>query len=151
MDGPDAATAPPKAKNGSWSLHRPTAQQWLGIVMVLIALASIISLVYQNTQLQHATRCYVQFTQDTAKALQARDADSQRARAAGIDYVVATSEMWRNLLATARPVGQQETEANRERSIAVLNKFFGANATYVSALQALSKSAQAYPIPASHC
>lgn len=146
----DQSDAPGAVAQGQRTHHRPTMQQILGVVVVVLALISIATVRYQNAQLAHAQQCYVQFVHDTAGALQARDADSQRAREANIGYLTAMSSLVQGFLTSANP-NSAPTAEQRQEAVASLATFFKANQSYSAALQALNRSAQTYPIPDAHC
>lgn len=148
MDDKDS-DAPGAAKSHRIQLHKPTMQQIVGAVIVLLALASISLVTYQRTQLKQATACYAQFATDYSDALRARDGDAQRAREDLIAYTVASADLWRGFLAAA-PQGQPTPE-QRAASLRVLDKYFVSNANYVTSLHAVQEAAKRHPIPANTC
>lgn len=146
----EQSNAPKTAVRGENSSHRLTLQQILGLVVVVLALISIGTLRYQNARLSHAQACYVQLAHDTARALQARDVDSQRSRAASIDNNTAISRLVQGFLSNANPSAAPTAE-QRQQAITSLATYYKASQTYSAALQALNQSAQAYPIPDAQC
>jgi hypothetical protein len=150
-DGPGAVTAPDEESGGWRQLHRPTPQRLIGIVILIMALASVTAVIYQTTQLKRATTCYLKLAQDTAAALKARDADSAQARIDAITYTKASADLWEGFLSNAPTPGQQSTQAQRDASLMVLSQYFVANKTYVASLERVRQSAEHYPLPSSTC
>lgn len=151
MESPTDAPGTPARREHWWSLHRPDVQRITGVVVVLLSLASIISVLYQNVRLNQATACYVRFTHDYSDALRARDAESQQARLDAIDYTKASAELWLGFLANAPKAGQLATPEQRDASIAVLNRYLSSNRAYLASLGAVSRAARNHPILNAQC
>lgn len=149
-DGPGAVTAPEDGASW-WELHRPPIQRVLGIVVVIMALASVTAVIYQTAQLKQATTCYLKLAQDTATALRARDADSQQARNDAIVYAKASADLWQGFLSNAPAPGQQSTPAQRDASLKVLSQYFVANRAYVASQERVKRAAEHYPLPSPTC
>lgn len=150
-DGPGTPMAPDEEQSSWWELHRPSSQRLIGIVVVIMALASVTAVVYQTAQLKRATTCYLRLAQDTATALRARDADSQQARNDAIVYAKASADLWQGFLANAPAPGQQPTPAQRDASLKVLSQYFVANKAYVASQERVKQSAEHYPLPSPTC
>jgi hypothetical protein len=151
-DGPGTVAAPDEEPAGSWwELHRPPMQRVVGIVIVLMALASVTAVAYQTAQLKQATTCYLKLAQATATALRARDADSQQARNDAIVYAEASAALWQGFLTNAPAPGQQPTPAQRDASLKVLSQYFVANRAYVASQERAKQSAKHYPLPSPTC
>jgi hypothetical protein len=151
MDQPEPNAVATKSGGCWWELHRPPMQRVIGIVVVVMALASITGVIYQTAQLNRATGCYLKLAQDTATALRARDADSQQARIDAITYTKASADLWQGFLSNAPAPGQQSTPAQRDASLRVLSLYFVANKAYTASLERVRVSAVHYPLPSSTC
>jgi hypothetical protein len=118
----------------------------VGIVVVVMALATVSLVVYQKLQLDHVTRCYI-------IALQIRDRDTSDSRQFAINYAGSTETMIDNILSTAQPPGstQQPTPEQRAEVVTAITTWKNDNHTYRTALQKAQDNARQNPLFTTSC
>lgn len=151
VDTDTAAAAPTRRRHRRWSLHLENNQRAIGIVVVIMAVSSVLLVVYQKVQLDRTTACYQQYARDFSDALAARDKDTQQTRQDGITYTAATATMVAAIIAAVPTTPGQATPAQRESGFKALNTWSAANKTYLASLKTAAESAKRNPIPTNRC
>jgi hypothetical protein len=134
-----------------WSLHSDDSQHVLSFIVAVMALVTVILVLYQKIQLDRTTACYVQYAHEFTNAFAARDQDSQRARDAAIANNVALGNLVKEVITNAPANGGQPSPEQRATGLAALTGYFTANQTYTKSLQAAQQSAHNFPVPTNHC
>ena len=119
----------------------------VGVVVVIMALATVALVIYQKVQLDRVTTCYV-------SALTARDKDTNQSRQFAITYAESTEHMIDGILATAPPSGaapQEPTQEQRNNTLQAIIKWKADNRTYRTSLEKAQRSAQANPLFSTRC
>jgi len=119
----------------------------VGVIVVIMALATVALVVYQKVQLDRVTSCYI-------AALKARDKDTNDSRQYGINYTASTEKMIDNLLAISPPPNTppgQQTPQQREAVIQAITDWKDDNHTYRLALQKAQANAKQNPLFATTC
>lgn len=126
--------------------------QILGIVVAALAVGSAILAVTQSLRYNAATECVAAYNQAHNEALRNRDEITARARADAKEYARSQRLMWEALLSNSpAEAGELPTRAQRDAMIQAVQRFNGANARYIAALEATDQARLTYPIPDNRC
>lgn len=142
-------SAPVRASR--FDLHAPSMQQAIGIVVVVLAIITVGFSVNSSQRLNAVSSCLAGYVDSYNRVLKDRDEVSSQSRSALRDFIIADNALWAGFLENASKPGQQQTQAQRDASIATLTRFFGQAKTVIAALEASSQAKQRFPIPDNNC
>lgn len=139
--------------------QRPTWQQALGTLLVFLSLMSMLIVARYSTQLNNQSKridaviaCEAGYFQSYTNALQARDESTQRGRDSSKEQALAARNLWLEFLKNAPAnAGDRPTDAQRDASIAALNRWLASVDSYVVSVNASSQVKFQYPIPDNRC
>jgi hypothetical protein len=155
-DGGEESAVPTVEPQRLWfALHRPTAQNVIGLVVILMAVISIVSVVLYIRQVNAVSKCLTDYQAAYNNVLRDRDQVSAQSRDSLRGFIIASDGLWKGLVLNAPPPGQESStaqkEAQRAASLAVLNTYFTGSTKAVAALDAVDQARQKFPLPVNLC
>jgi collagen triple helix repeat protein len=138
-------------KRDRFGLHRPSVQQVIGTVVVVMAVFSAAFSYIASQRYSQVSKCLTDYVAAYNQVLTDRDQVSQKSRASLRNYILATDGLWKGLALNAPPSGQQASAAQRSASLEVLNGYFASSKRVVDALDAVDQARNKFPIPENLC
>jgi nitrate/nitrite-specific signal transduction histidine kinase len=138
---------------------RPNWRQVLGTVIVLMSLISMLTVARyaqglrdQTQRLDAVIACEGHYFTAYTDALKARDESAQQARDTSKEQALATKNLWLEFLKNAPDrAADRPTEAQRNASLAALNRWMTSVDGFVVSIDKSSQAKLTYPIPDNRC
>lgn len=143
---------PAVAKELRWGLHRPSVQQVVGVVVIVMSLVSVSVIFGYTHRLNSVSTCLSNYVSAYNEALKSRDAIASKSRTSLSGFIQSDVDLWLGILKNVpSQAGQQATEAQRAASLVVLNNFLAKSRDSIASLDEVGKARQDFPIPDNTC